>query len=227
MSEPACVAGVDGARGGWVVVLLDGDDVHVELCESFSAVRGLVDPRDAAVVAVDMPMGLAETSARSADREARLRLGHRRSTLFPTPARAVLGATTHPEAVERSRAAIGVGISIQAWNLVPRIRELRAAVDPNEADRFVECHPETTFAALAGHPLVPKKTHDGQRARLDVLRAHIDPAALKHPLPGAATDDVLDAAAAAISARRLHVGEAEILGDGRCDAAGYPHRIIV
>jgi len=111
----------------------------------------------------------------------RARLGQHRSSLFPTPVEAVLGATSHAEA---NRAAIGVGLSIQAWNLDPGIREVRAAIAPTEGDRFVECHPEMLFVAMAGCPLTSKKTRVGVEERLEALRPDVvdaDAALAKRP----------------------------------------------
>lgn len=236
MTDPLLVAGVDGARGGWLVVMAPVDPAtgvfagapEATLAPSFDAVRGLADDHQAVAVAVDMPMGLAGPDPRVADTEARAILGARRSSLFPTPTAAVLGATSHADAVNRNRAIAGVGISIQTWNLVPRIRELRATVGPDDADRFVECHPETSFTVMAGAALPSKKTPQGRSQRLDLLACELgDVDALVGPIRGAAADDVLDAAAAAWSAGRFATGRARCLGDGSLDADGYPRRIIV
>ncbi len=225
--DPSCVAGVDGARGGWVTVVLRGRSATCAVYPDFAAVRSAVDAIGATVVAVDMPLGLADGQARPVDGQVRSRLGARRSTFFPTPARAVLDAASHPEANQLSRASIGAGISIQAWNLVPRIREVRAAVGPDDTERFVECHPETTYATLAGSPLESKKTDAGCRERLAVLGRLIDDVdSLIASRSGCGIDDILDAAVAAVTAQRHAMGVAEVLGDG-VDADGYPLRIVI
>jgi predicted RNase H-like nuclease len=226
------VAGVDGARGGWAIAFLplesNSPGAWLELHRSFASVRSIVDGNRAVVVGIDMPIGLASSRRRPSDSMARARLGQRRSSLFPTPAEAVLAATSHTEASEANRAAIGVGLSIQAWNLVPGIREVRAAIEPSEGHRFVECHPETSFVAMAGYPLSSKKTRVGVEERLEALRPHVvdtDAVLAKRPA-GCGIDDVLDAMAAAWSARRLALGQAERLGEGT-DEAGYSLSIVV
>ncbi len=51
------VVGVDGCPGGWIAVRW-GEAVTHQLCRSFAEVLAM----DAAVIAVDMPIGFAETA---------------------------------------------------------------------------------------------------------------------------------------------------------------------
>jgi predicted RNase H-like nuclease len=176
------------------------------------------------LVAVDMPMGLADRERRRCDMEARRLLGPRRSSVFPTPVRAVLGCETYAEALAVSRAVCGRGLSKQAWFLVPKIRELDGLVRDLPAGVLSEVHPELAFAALAGGPLAdPKRTAPGRAARLAALApviADLDALAARR-LPGAAPDDVLDACALAWSARRLAHGGGNRVGD-EVDSTGLP-----
>jgi len=75
-----------------------------------------------------------------------------------------------------------------------------------------EVHPEICFWALAGqHPMVHnKRTGAGTSERLDLLRTvfHDIQRYLRNRPPGVGKDDLLDAAAAAWTAIRLHKGEA-------------------
>lgn len=259
-SQP--VMGVDGARGGWVAATLSsGTPPEIEWFADFAAVLDRARRISAAVVGVDMPIGLPSDGPRESDREARRILGPRRSSLFPTPVRAVLDATDHADAVARSRAACGKGISVQTWNLVPAIRQVRAAVASMPDLVVVETHPETSFTLMAGQPLAPKKTSEGHRERVHALEAAlcgipssasgercrsdgdrrrssgarlvIDPHALVDdaglPIPARrrpSSDDLLDAIAAAWSARRHRDGTAVVLGDG-FDTDGHPLTIHV
>src|SRR5687767_1286625 len=103
------VAGVDGCRGGWVVVTVAvdcADDTPAPECVVVPDLTAIVEHvRDGSLAAVglDMPIGLAADGRRQAAREARTRLGRRRSSLFPTPPFAVLGSTDYAGAVERCR----------------------------------------------------------------------------------------------------------------------------
>jgi predicted RNase H-like nuclease len=230
----ALVAGVDGCRAGWVVAVTAAEgpapivsiDVVAHIGEVFDRVRS----GELVAVGLDMPIGLPDAGPRACDDLTRRRLGPRRSSVFPTPPRPVLGSADHAEALRRSRAIDGRGISIQAFNLLPKIAEVDAAIDPGLADAVVEAHPESAFAELAGAPLLTtKRTAEGRSRRLALLARPFPRSAdlLTTRLRGAAADDVLDAAAAAWSARRWATGTAIVLGDGTLDGRGLPMRVAV
>jgi predicted RNase H-like nuclease len=150
--------------------------------------------------------------------------------VFPTPPRPLLDSADHAEAVARGRALDGRGISIQAFNLLPKIAEVDDAIAPDLTDAVVEAHPESAFAELAGAPLpTTKRTAEGRAARLDLLAGPFPGSdeMLTARARGAAPDDVLDAAAAAWSARRWASGTAVVLGDGSLDRRGLPMRVAV
>jgi predicted RNase H-like nuclease len=159
-----------------------------------------------------------------------LRLGPRRSSVFPTPVRAALTAEDYPEALARSRAVDGRGLSKQAFNLLPAIAEVDAAITPELQDHVIECHPETVFARLNGGPVSTRK-HDAagiadRRRLLDPWL--VDGIASIGPAPsGAKTDDVPDAVAVALTAARLTIGDVEHLGDGERDGRGLRMEIVV
>lgn len=227
------VGGVDGCRTGWVLVTVDTADASVQSVEVVARIAEVLDRvrnADLAATAIDMPMGLARCGARACDTEARARLGPRRSTVFPTPPRPLLHCASHTEAVAAGRALDGRGISIQAFNLLPRIAELDAAIDPDLCDRVVEAHPESGFAAVAGAPLGTKKRTAAGRTERRALLDGVFPGGTRHLDPsakGAAPDDVLDAAVNAWTALRWTSGEAIVLGDGAVDDHDLPMRIVV
>lgn len=212
------VAGVDGCRAGWVVAIVSVGPPSVRVVPAFAAVVELLDD-EVDVVAVDMPIGLPEGGARACDVEARRRLGPRRASVFPAPPRPLLGCTDHARANAAKRALDGSGLSRQAFNLLPRIAEVDAAVTPAVQERVVEAHPELAFARLAGHPLTTtKRTADGRAERRRLLGSLGD--ATDRPPAGAAEHDLLDALALTLTAGRLLAGTAERLGDGARDARG-------
>jgi predicted RNase H-like nuclease len=177
----------------------------VVVVRTFVEVLDLVD----GVVAVDMPIGLLDLpGTRACDAAARRLLGPRRSSIFPAPARAHLAAGGFGE--------VG-GLSIQAWNLVPKVREVDEAWEP----RVHEVCPETSFAAIAGAPMAhAKRTAAGRAERLAALGLD--------SVPGvrvAKPDDVLDALANRWTAERLATGAAESTGDGTIDTRGRPLRL--
>lgn len=219
------VLGVDGCPGGWVAARVDGGRVSWH-CGSFADLLAL----DADVVAVDIPIGLPEgAQRRAADLEARARLGPARSSVFLTPPRVVLEAGSQPEATRLSREAGSTGVSIQAFHLLAKVAKVDALLRGSAAAaaRVVEVHPEVSLRALGGRALPSKRTPDGRRQRLEVLRGWLPDLALPAPLPGRAQpDDCLDAVAAAWSAARWRDGDAEVLG-GEVDGTGLPMRIVV
>jgi predicted RNase H-like nuclease len=248
---PAPVAGADGCRTGWVLAVhwpagqpapgkLRSPDRHDRSEERnfdgrleitvVAALDGVIEDVAAgrlAALAIDMPMGLPEAGPRACDLAARRRLGPRRASVFPTPVRAALDAPSYAEALARSRAVDGRGLSRQAFNLLAKIAELDRVIRPELQDRIVEAHPEMAFARLAGRPcLQPKRTPDGRAERLGLLRQAGLGDLTQVRLPGAAPDDVLDAAALTLTAARVRDGVAERLGDGARDARGLRMEVV-
>lgn len=213
----SAVLGVDGARGGWVAALVDGDDITwLRLSDIAQALTHAV-----VAIGVDMPIGLPAHGRRECDLLAKRALGRAHPRVFLTPPRAVLDATSYDDAGARHRAhTAGLGLSVQTWHLVGKIREVdRVADDP----RLVEVHPELSFARLAGEVLPSKHDAEGRRERIRTLQR-------RWPALGGvpAGTDGLDALAAAWSAQRWAQGEAETLPrDPVHDDLGRPMRIVV
>jgi len=237
------VGGLDGCRAGWVLattILTSAGQAEVDRAQvgqaevrivpTFADALSLVLDGTLAALGVDMPIGLPDAGLREADRQARTRLGPRRSSVFAAPVRAVLGAADYPDALARSRAVDGRGLSKQAFHLLPRIAEVDAAMTRDLQDRVFECHPETCFARLAGRPLTTvKRDAEGRADRTALLTPHLgDVTALwRDPPRGAKADDVLDALAITITAERVLAGDVEHLGDGAIDRRGLRMEIVV
>jgi predicted RNase H-like nuclease len=212
MVSGAPVMGVDWYKAGWVAVVL-GREPRVMLGPDLPELVARVD--GVACVGVDMPIGLPETT-RDADRAAREFVGPRRNSVFMTPPRAVLEAASYAEANERAVELLdGKKISQQAWALRKNIGAVEAVAQRDE--RVIEVHPEVSFCAMRDgeHLAFPKTTWNGQALRRTALAAHgivlsdeLDEAG------GVPPADVLDAAAAAWSARRHASGESRSLPGG-------------
>jgi predicted RNase H-like nuclease len=206
------VLGVDGYQRGWVGVVWDGT-VAVAVAPTIAA---LVEAtRDVDVVAIDMPIGLPTAGRRQADIEARRFLGVRRSTVFFTPTRAAVELATYAEANAAARAAEGgMGLARQAYALRAKLLDVDTWV--RTAPMAVrEVHPEVSFAVMAGDPLASSKaTWRGVHERRALLRR--EGIELPDDLGAAGVagvDDVLDAAAACWSARRIATGQARSFPD--------------
>jgi predicted RNase H-like nuclease/gamma-glutamylcyclotransferase (GGCT)/AIG2-like uncharacterized protein YtfP len=224
--------GVDGCRLGWLVL---------EQQRSGGGIQGLVSADAAAfacdahtLCAVDMPIGLPDGAPRQCDGEARRLLGPRRASVFSAPLRSLLDAPDHGEACRRSRQLQGRGLSIQSWNLMPRIRDLDQLLQhqPDQRQRLHEVHPELSFRELNGSVPLPfaKKSAEGRDCRRALLEplfpGAFDGLRRQFPRQGVADDDLLDALVLLWSAGRLAAGEALALGDpGARDATGLPLRI--
>lgn len=224
-SQVSWVAGADGCRAGWVVVLRNvrTGQVRLRLVPRFASLLLLTEsPR---ITCVDVPIGLldhAEPGGRACDRAARAVLGWpRRASVFSPPVRAALGARDHTAASAANRASsvAAVGISKQTFGILEKIREADLAMRPGAQTRVKECHPELSFMELAnGKPLADgKKTAAGQSARLSLLRGagFPDPrrSMTEVARPGVATDDVLDAHVCCWTALRIAEGTAVRLPD--------------
>ena len=218
------VAGVDGCRVGWVVAVTDGRTFDVVVMSEFAAVVELLNDGVEAI-AVDMPIGLPEAGPRRCDIDARKLLGARRSTVFPTPPRALLHERDYPTALRTKRALDGKGLSKQAFFLLPKMAEVDACLGPHLQDRIVEAHPELAFQALARRELPSKHTHEGLAQR-ERLVSGLTGGRTLPDLAGTRPDDVLDAIVLTATAKRLAIGTAEHLGDGRRDGRGLLMEIV-
>ena len=209
-----------------------GSPVAFSLLPSFADVWAEAQSQGVLAIGVDMPIGLPGQQRRRSDIEARELLGPRRSSLFWTPPLGVLDGADHAEANSLSKSTTGRGLSIQAFHLLPKVREVRAVLTPDDLatearPQAAEVHPETSFTVLASQPMsASKRQPAGQAERLAALAPEFDNLDAAPPsLAGATPDDLLDAAAAAWTARRMAVGTAMALGHGEVDETGYPMAI--
>ena len=211
--RPSRVAGADLAGGGWAVVVLEGDSVvDAFRCESFADAL-LVD---AEFVGVDIPIGIPIEGTRPADAAARRFVGPRASSVFTTPIRAVLEASTYAEARLIATELTGKSVSAQTYALARRILEVDEYARQDE--RVIEVHPEVSFRELAERPLESKHRVQGLAERRALLKS----AGINVPasVPRIAEPDLLDATAAAWSASRYARGEAIPLPDGHRERLG-------
>lgn len=229
-------AGVDGCRAGWLCAAIDdAGDCSFVLERSFRRLISALG--EASLVLVDMPIGLPlpGQSGRECDALARSAIAPRGSTVFAPPGRAALAAPTYESACRANQQEHGRKISLQSWNIAPKI---------DEVDRFLrgdavrppirEMHPELAFWALNGREALRtrKKSPAGVEARLTVLSRHFPPARASYERCLAATarrdvarDDIIDALVGAVTARRAPALESFPALPPR-DAFGLPMEIV-
>lgn len=212
------VAGVDGCRAGWFVVLRKGEELKHRLVGRFSEVHELEERP--AIVAADMPIGLLDCAVeggRECDRLARELLGERGCCVFSPPVRGALRCSSHPVAsgVNKRSSDAGIGITTQAFGLFPKLCEVDAAMRPALQNRVFEVHPEVSFYELnRGSAMADrKKSPAGFAARQELLEgagfgALILDALASWRRKDVGRDDVLDACIACWSAGRVLHGSA-------------------
>lgn len=242
-AEPI-VAGVDGCRGGWLVVMRPLNDpgaARAALLATFAQVLA-IEPQPI-VIAVDMPIGLPEKGGpggRDCDIAARSVLSGRQSAVFAVPSRAAVMCADY---VAACRVGLMTSqpprkVSRQTFNLFPKMREIDVLMTPELQGRVFEVHPEVAFWALnAGVALSePKKVKSkpyppGLKLRRRLLAA----AGYDHAILETKTfassfvgpDDLLDAAANSWSAVRIAKGaERRFPADPPRDARGLRMEIV-
>jgi predicted RNase H-like nuclease len=235
------LAGVDGCPTGWLIALVRPQEEAVRLAVVATFAEVLAAPEAPVLIAVDMPIGLPERTGaggRAAESLVRPLLGQRQSSVFSVPSRAAIYAADYRDAC---RVALATSdpprkVSKQLYMIAPKIREVDALVRgaPERAASIFESHPELAFWRLNGERALdlPKKVKgrpypDGLALRRALLRqAGIAASILETTPRGCGADDVLDALACAITARRLYAGIARPFPDPPPrDAFGLPMAI--
>ena len=214
LSPETPVLGVDACPGGWVGVVLDPTRrASVFVAADIAGLVALVrETHPVSVVAVDIPIGLPDSSGRLADAEARRVLVGKSSSVFSTPVRAALEAATYAEGRAANLAATEgrTSVSAQAYALREKVLQADAWVRSGPGVPVIEVHPEVSFSRMAGAPvLARKKDEDGVRARREALAAHGIVAPPWFRGAGFGEDDLLDACAAAWTAVRHSLGVSE------------------
>ena len=208
--ESIKLVGVDGCPGGWVAVIAEGQEISGMVVEN--AEELLHRASDAAVIAIDIPIGLPDAGPRECDRAARKLLGARRgSSVFPAPIRPVLEAGTYLEACAIRQRIEEKRMSKQAFAILPKILEIdRLLQRSDQARRQIrEVHPEVSFCFWNdGTPMRDAKKHPAGKASretlIDQIWPGIRPTLLERwPRTVVGRDDLNDAFAALWTARRI------------------------
>lgn len=209
------VAGVDGCKAGWLVVVANVDlsKAALEVAPNWNAIES-----DAAIIAVDMPIGISERGVRQCEVEARKLLSPCASRVFKTLPREALRFAQNDWIVANqwSKARGFGGLSKQIWNIRPKINEIDAAITPETQARVWEAHPELAFARLnRGRPLDSKHTTQGLAARKKLLRragfTNLDNWLRSLRGKGAKADDLFDACVLVLTAKNILQGRARQL----------------
>ncbi|MCI5044582.1 MAG: DUF429 domain-containing protein [Aquisalinus sp.] len=238
------VLGVDGCPKGWLAVRLFPQKGGKQVPEAaiFSNFNALLRSEwgQAQISLVDMPIGLADQGRRGCDTLARRQLGKgRASSVFPAPRRPMLDFATYQEANEWGKAqgeGAGGGLSKQAWNILPKIRELDACMTPALQVQIREAHPEVAFLRLNnGQPVsAAKRKPEGREIRSALLTENgfkqlgdmWSQIVTAHGTKAAHLDDFFDACALALTAQSISLGDQVLhLTEGHIDSRGLKMEI--
>ena len=198
--------GIDSCRKGWFAVSVD--PFRFAILRDSHDLQQLFD--HAASVWIDIPIGLAEKQHRQCDILLRNALGKKAASVFQTPVRSAVYANDYRHACEINEKITGKRISRQAWNIVPKIRQVdhlltgRTGLIP----KVHECHPEWQYVRFLGDYIsTSKKSQEGYEQRLKILENLLPGmsqfmSSIIANLPGqyVAPDDILDATVLAIAA---------------------------
>ena len=228
--------GVDACKKGWFAVTLDrqgkwNTGIFKSIGDFWKS------SLNAALILIDIPIGLPDHGRRECDTQTRKILRQRASSVFPVPCREALKAKTYTQACRINKLKLGVKLSIQTWNISAKIFEVDRLMrhDKNARRRMKESHPELCFWALAGgQPMIySKKSTQGFSERYSILK-NIYPhsrailhRSLDHFLrKDLARDDILDAIALAITARISLKAMKSVPSTPPKDKAGLPMEIV-
>ncbi|MGD8991537.1 MAG: DUF429 domain-containing protein [Desulfobacterales bacterium] len=203
--------GVDGCKKGWFAVSLgSGRNWAIDVYKTINVLWDAVKPLS--MMFIDIPIGLPHSNRRACDLETRQLLGRRGSSVFGVPCRRALQAKNYHQACRINKQVVGVKLSIQAWQIAAKIKEVDTWLQNTRKAQSMVCesHPELCFWALAGkHSMAyPKKTVQGFTERYSVLKkiypqsgAIVKQALNAFQRKELARDDILDALVLAVSAR--------------------------
>ena len=158
------------------------------------------------VIALACNIGLLEQhtkGGRMCDREARKLLGFPRSgAIFSAPIRNALTATSYDEADQ-----LNGGMSSVAYNMLPYVAEVDAAIAPYWQRTVFEVHPELSFYQLNNDTPMSysKHGHRGPAERRALLENRVPgiDQILDAKVKGVRKTQLLDAAACLWTARRI------------------------
>lgn len=166
-------AGVDACKAGWIMVKSVQETYAFGLWERVEDM--ILENADIQRFLIDIPIGLGSKShLRTIDQTLRRELAKRSSTVFNAPVREAVYAENYTEAKAKNLSIEGKSISIQSFNICPKIKETDEFLIQNNDIEIIESHPELCFKYLNGGEVVlsKKSTPEGAEERLAILRKY-------------------------------------------------------
>lgn len=229
-------AGIDGCRIGWILITFTDGEEKYQIIDNNEDLIATFEYYDR--IFIDMPIGLEdEEYTRDCDRLLRKELGAEYApSVFSPPIRPALDAPSYAEANMTSFEWTEKKLSLQAWNITPKIKLIDKLLRENEELRtkVFESHPELLFQKLNGGMIFQKKNlKKGIRHRLELLRAE-EPIAddffreikEEYRRSDVGEDDIVDAMALAYYAKQsIEKGIKTIPKEVEYDSEGLPKAV--
>lgn len=237
--------GVDLSKKKWLAIGLRGRRTpKVNLFKTIEEFWAYYSNK-AELILIDIPIGLPDRrdKERHCDREAKEQLKTRANSVFFTPCRSLVESKSnksHKEASRINKIETGKGLSIQAYSLIPHIKQVDQFLQNNDLAQSLikETHPEVCFSALnQGSPMKfskKAKCENGLKERQQLLRKLypytqdvIQNVRQKYPLKkDVGDDDILDALVAAVTAYKSKGRLKSLPENPPNDAKGLPMQIV-
>ncbi len=166
-------AGIDGCKLGWILISFDEGEEKYQIIQSNDELKAVFETYDR--IFIDMPIGLEdEEYTRECDALLRKELGGEySSSVFSPPIRPALEAPSYVEANMISYEWTEKKLSLQSWNITPKIKVLDELLrtNPDFKKKVLESHPELLFQKLNGGMIYQKKNlKKGIRHRLELIK---------------------------------------------------------
>nr|WP_269451046.1 DUF429 domain-containing protein [Thermodesulfatator autotrophicus] len=206
---------MDGCRNGWLVirgVFLPDSKVFIKEDVLILTNVKEVFPLSADIYAFDMPIGLLENyvpGGRTCDRMARKLLGPRRASIFSPPPRKAFLANSYQELKK-----LGLKLSLQSFNLLPKIKELDEYLRLYKPLNVYETHPELVFWSEAQKTIPSKHSTEGFAKRKMLLeKSHLFRSLSFNlsQIRASLRKDLLDAYACLLAAKKIYLKEARVI----------------
>jgi len=166
--------GIDGCPSGWFAVSMTPETPKYWIAEDKEALKEIFESYDR--IFIDIPIGIESVRyVRKADEALREALGpDYHASVFNPPVRPALYAPTYAEACMQSYEITEKKVSLQSWNITPKIRMVDELLQEDEAlrEKVYESHPELLFKLInGGNVLYQKKsTKEGLRHRRYIIK---------------------------------------------------------
>lgn len=229
-------AGIDGCKLGWILISFTETEEKYQILETKEALKEAMTSYDR--IFIDMPIGLEDVDyTRECDALLRKKLGSEySSSVFSPPIRPALYAPSYVEANMISFEYNEKKLSLQAWNITPKIRMVDELLreNPEFKEKVFESHPEYLYQKLNGGMIYQKKNlKKGIRHRLELIEEH-EPIAddffrdIKEEWRRSEVgeDDIVDAMVLALYAKRSETdGIRSIPEEIEFDSEGLPKAV--